>query len=141
VAVVRTIIVAMTAIEMTAIEMTVIRRTDTAGTVPDHLLAALNMTIVDPGLRPLRGRIMIKGLQGTMITGEEAMMIADPLTIIMTVAGMNTNAAGTIADVTRRTNALMKGLDMRMVKVDGLVNGSLKWTDRANSGFKTVDFR
>lgn len=113
-------------VAMTAIGTTVIRMIATAGTVPDHLLAALTMRIVDPGLRPTRGRIMIEGLQGTMITGEEAMMTADPLIIIMTVAGMITTAAGTIEDVTRRTNALMKGPGMRMVKVVGLVNGSSK---------------
>jgi hypothetical protein len=101
---------------------------DTAGTVLDHLLAALNMTIVDPGLPPPGGRIMIKGLQGTMITGEEAMMTADPLIIIMTVAGMITTAAGMSEDATRRTNAMMRGLGMRMVKVVGLVEDSLALT-------------
>jgi len=73
---------------MIAIGMTV-GKIDTVGTVPDHLLAAaLNLRIVDPGLRPPGGRILIEGLQGTMITGEEAMMTADPLIIIMTAAGM-----------------------------------------------------
>jgi len=123
---VRTIIDVMI-VAMIAIGMTAIGRIDTAGTVPDHLLAAQNMTIVDPGLRPTRGRIMIEGLQGTMITGEEAMMTAESLIIIMTVAGMISIVAGTIEDVTRRTNATMTGPDMRMVKVVGLVN-ALKWT-------------
>jgi len=123
---VRTIIDVMI-VAMIAIGMTAIGRIDTAGTVPDHLLAAQNMTIVDPGLRPTRGRIMIEGLQGTMITGEEAMMTADSLIIIMTVAGMISIVAGTIEDVTRRTNATMTEPDMRMVKVVGLVN-ALKWT-------------
>jgi len=125
VVVVRTIIDVMI-VATTATGMTAIGMIDTAGTVPDHLLAVQNMTIVDPGLRPTRGRILIEGLQGTMITGEEAMMTAESLIIIMTVAGMITIVAGTIEDVTRRTNATMTGPDMRMVKVVGLVN-ALKW--------------
>jgi len=111
VVVVRTIIDVMI-VATTAIGMTAIGMIDTAGIVPDHLLAVQNMTIVDPGLRPTRGRIMIEGLQGTMITGEEAMMTADSLIIIMTVAGMISIVAGTIEDVTRRTNATMKEPDM-----------------------------
>jgi hypothetical protein len=43
--------------------------------------------IVVPGLRPPGGRLMIEGLQGTMITGEGVMMIAERLIIIMTDAG------------------------------------------------------
>jgi len=124
--VVRTIIDVMI-VATTAIATTAIGMIATAGTVPNHLLAAQNMTIVDPGLRPTRGRIMIEGLQGTMITGEEAMMTAESLIIIMSVAGMISIVAGTIEDVTTRTNATMTGPDMRMVKVVGLVN-ALKWT-------------
>lgn len=139
VVVVRTIIDVMI-VATTAIGMTAIGMIDTAGTVPDHLLAVQNMTIVDPGLRPTRGRIMIEGLQGTMITGEEAMMTADSLIIIMTVAGMISIVAGTIEDVTRRTNATMKEPDMWMVKVVGLVNGSLNGQP-GQRGFFMVDLR
>lgn len=140
VAMVQIIIVVMT-VATTAIGMTATGMTDTAGTVPDRLLAVLNTTIVDPGLHPPGGRIMIEGLQGTMITGEEAMMTADPLIIIMTAAGMITTAAGTTEDVTRRMIATMKGRDMRPVKVVGLVEGSLEWTAEPIAGLKTVGFR
>jgi hypothetical protein len=44
-----------------------------------HLLAAQTMTIVAPGLRPLGGRLMIEGLQGTNPinagTTEDARMV------------------------------------------------------------------
>lgn len=124
---VQIIIGAMTA-GTTAIEMTATGTTDIDGTAPGHLLAAPNMTIVDPGLRPPRGRIMIKGLQGTMITGEEAMMTADPLITIMTVAGMILTVVGTTEDVKRRTIDTTIGRDMQMVKVVGLVESSWAWT-------------
>ena len=59
-----------------------------AETAPDRLLAVPNMmTVARPGLRPPGGRLTIEGLQGTMITGEEAMMTAEGLIIIMTDAG------------------------------------------------------
>ncbi len=67
---------------------------------------------------------MIEGLQGTMITGEEAMMTADSLIIIMTAAGMTTTAAGTIEDVKRRMIDLKKGRGMQMVMAVGLVKSS-----------------
>ena len=54
-----------------------------------HPLAVLNMKIVAPGLRPPGGRLMIEGLQGTMITDGGVMMIAEGLIIIMTDAGTN----------------------------------------------------
>jgi len=78
----------------------------TAGTVPGRLLVVKK--IVAPGLRPPGGRLMIEGLQGTMITGEEAMMIAEGL-IILTDAGTMPTDAGTIEDATRRRNASKRG--------------------------------
>jgi hypothetical protein len=54
-------------------------------TVPDRLLVAPISMIVAPGLRPPGGR-MIKGLQGTIMTGGEVIM-AEPLIMIMTDAG------------------------------------------------------
>jgi hypothetical protein len=122
------IIIGATTAGTTAIEMTATGKTDIDGIVPDHLLAALTMTIVDPGLRPPGGRILIEGLQGTMITGEEAMMTADPLIIIMTVVGMIWTAVGTTEDVKRRTIDTTIGRDMQMVKVVGPVEGPLAWT-------------
>jgi hypothetical protein len=57
-------------------------------TVPGRLPVArpLIMKNVDPGLHPPGGR-KIEGLQGTMITDEEAMMTAEGLIIILTDAG------------------------------------------------------
>jgi uncharacterized membrane protein YeaQ/YmgE (transglycosylase-associated protein family) len=87
----------------------------TVGTVPDRLPAGPSTMIVAPGLRPLGGRLMIEGLQGTMITGEEVMMIAEGLIIMLT-------DAGTIEDATRKKTASTKGLQgMRMEMVVGLV--------------------
>lgn len=58
-----------------------------AVTVPDRLLAVRPqiMMNVDPGLHP--GGRKIEGLQGTMITGEGAMMTAEGLIIMLTDAG------------------------------------------------------
>jgi hypothetical protein len=76
----------------------------TAGTVPGRLLVAKTI-VAPPGLRPPGGRLMIEGLQGTMITGEEAMMIAEAL-IMLTDAGTILTDAGTIEDATRRTSRI-----------------------------------
>ena len=95
---------------------------DIAGTDPGHLLVVPNMTtVVRPGLRPPGGRLMIKGLQGTMITGEEAMMTADPLIIIMTDAGTNQNDAETTGDATRKMSATTIGRGTQTVMADGRV--------------------
>lgn len=64
---------------------------------------------------------MIKGLQGTMITGEEAMMTADPLIIIMTDAGTNQNDAETTGDATRKMSATTIGRGTQTVMADGRV--------------------
>jgi len=64
---------------------------------------------------------MIKGLQGTMITGEEAMMTADPLIIIMTDAGTNQNDVGTTGDATRKMSATTIGRGTQTAMADGRV--------------------
>lgn len=98
----------------TVIGTTVIERTGpTVVNDPDRLLVAppLNLKIVvHPGLHPPGGRLMIEGLQGTMITGEEAMMTAERLIIILNVAGMITTDAGTTEDATKKMNASRTGL-------------------------------
>jgi len=92
--------------------MIVTKRTEiTAATDLDLLAEHKNMTIVVPGLRPPGGRLMIEGLQGTMITGEEAMMTAEGLTIMLTAAGMNKTAGAEMTeDAKRRMNASKRGL-------------------------------
>lgn len=70
-------------------------------------LVALNTMIVAPGLHLPAGGIMKReNLQGTMITGREAMMMtAESLIIIMTAAGMTL----TTGDVTIVEAGAMKG--------------------------------
>lgn len=72
-----------------------------------HLLVVPNSMIVAPGLHLPVGEIMKReNLQGTMITGGEAMMMtAESLIIIMTVAGMTL----TTGDVTIVEAGAMKG--------------------------------
>ncbi len=92
-----------------------------AETVQDLLLAARTMKIVVPGLHPPGGR-KTKGLQGTMITGEEAMMIAEYLIIIMTVAGMTLIVEEMIKEEKRKKIASKTEMqDTRMGRVDGPV--------------------
>lgn len=83
----------------------------TVGTAQDRLVVT---TMIDDGPR-LRGKIlMIGGQQGTMITGEWVMMIAEYLIIL--------NAAGTKKDATRRmTGTTTDPQDRRTVMEDGLV--------------------
>lgn len=73
-----------------------------------HLLVALNTMIVAPGLRlPVGGITKRENLQGTMITGGEAMMMTAEslIIIIMTAAGMTM----TTGDVTIVEAGAMKG--------------------------------
>jgi hypothetical protein len=105
--------------ETTAIGKTAHR---SAETVPGRHLVGLNMKIVaPPGLRPPGGRLMIEGLQGTMITGEGAMMIAEALIIMLTAAGTMATDAGTIEDATRRMNDMKKGQGTQTEMAVGLV--------------------
>ncbi|KAG5636408.1 hypothetical protein H0H81_008148 [Sphagnurus paluster] len=122
-------IVVMTGAVTTAIVTTATATTEaTAEIAQGRLLAAhlLIMTTVVPGLHPPGGRGMIEGLQGTMITDEAAMMTAEALIIMMTVAGMILTDAETIEDATRRTTAMKRGHrgPPRMEMVDGLVDWS-----------------
>ncbi|KAG6862062.1 hypothetical protein C0995_007192 [Termitomyces sp. Mi166 len=92
------------------------------GTVPGRLVAPPTMMIVDPGLLPPEERLMIEGLQGTMITGVGAMMIAKALTIMMIVAGMN---AETTENATIKKNATTIGLQGKRM---GMEDGPVEWT-------------
>ena len=92
-------------------------------TVPDRLLAVRTMKIVVPGLHPRGGR-KTKGLQGTMITGEEAMMIAESLIIIMTVAGMILIAEEMIRE--EKTKKIVMKTEMQGTRM-GRVDGPVEW--------------
>ena len=92
-------------------------------TVPDRLLAVRTMKIVVPGLHPRGGR-KTKGLQGTMITGEEAMMIAEYLIIIMTVAGMTPIAEEMIRE--EKTKKIVTKTEMQGMRM-GRVDGPVEW--------------
>jgi hypothetical protein len=106
--------------EMIVTETTVTKKKDTAVNAQGLLVALNMMNVVHLGLRPLGGRLTIKGLQGTMITGAEAMMTAERLIIILTVAGTIRTDAETIEDVTTKKSASMKDQDTQMEK-DGRV--------------------
>jgi len=85
------------------------------------LPVAESMKNVVQGLHLKRRNMMIEGLQGTMITGEEAMMTADHLIIMMIVAGMTMTGNATIEDVKTKKTAMRIGLqDPRMVVKDGV---------------------
>jgi len=118
---VRTTIVAMIG-EMIVTGTTVTKKKDTA-VIAQGLPAALNMmNVVHPGLRPPGGRLTIKGLQGTMITGAEAMMTAERLIIILTAAGTIRTDAETTEDATKKTSASMRGRGIQMGK-----DGRVEW--------------
>lgn len=83
------------------------------------LVVENTMIAVLPGLRLPRGRLMIKGLQGTMIIGAEAMMTAKRL-IIMIDVGMIKTAAETTEGAKKKKIVSMTDQDTQMAK-DGLV--------------------
>ncbi len=95
----------------------IVEMTDIVVTAPGRLPAVANMMNV-AGPRPLRGRLMIKGLQGTMITGAEVMMIAEGL-ILMTAVGMIKTAAGTTGGATTKMTATTTDHQGKMAK-DGV---------------------
>ena len=106
---------------MTATEKTAM--IDTAGIVLDPLPVVevpITMIVAQPGLHP-QGGTMIEGLQGTMITGAEAMMTADHLIIMMTVVGMIKTKGATIEGVTTKKNAMKNGPPGTRTEKDGLV--------------------
>lgn len=78
------------------------------------------MIVVHPGLHLPGGRLTINGLQGTMITGAEAMMTAERLIIIMTAVGMIKIAAEMTEDAKTKKNDTTTGRGMLMAK-DGRV--------------------
>lgn len=130
---------------MNATETTVITETivhPTAGNALDRLLLVVPiMRIVAPGLRPPGGRLMIEGLQGTMITDAGAMMTAERHLIIMTDAGTILIDAETTEDAMTRMNATTKGLQGTQTEMaGGLVDGSLClfWTlAQAEKGWRS----
>jgi hypothetical protein len=91
-----------------------------AVTDPGPLPAVASLKIVVPGLHPRRGNMMIEGLQGTMITGEEAMMTADHLIIMMIVAGMTMTENATIEDAMKKKTATRIGLQDPKMVMDGV---------------------
>jgi hypothetical protein len=96
----------------------------TAGNALDlRLLVVLTSKNAAPGLRPPGGRLMIEGLQGTMITDAGAMMTAERHLIFMTDAGTILIDAETTEGVKTRMNATKKGLrGMRTEMAGGLVD-------------------
>jgi hypothetical protein len=101
--------------------------------VQSRLLAAQSTTIVDPGLRPPGGR-KTEGLQGTMITGEEVMMTAKCLIIIMIVAGMTMNDEETIKGaMIKKTATKIEMQDTRMGREVGPVE-----CNRVGSGARAL---
>lgn len=111
-------IVAMIVAMRETLEMTV--TTDIVVIVLGRLVVAVNMMVAVQGL--LRGRIMmIEGPQGTMITGEEAMMTADHLIIMMIVVGMILTEDAMIEDAMKKkivTKIGQQGLRMVMDGVE-----------------------
>ena len=108
--------------EMIVTETTVTKKTDTAVIVQGPLVALNMMNVVHLGLRSLEERLTIKGLQGTMITGAEAMMTAERLIIILTAAGTIRTDAETTEDATKKKSASMRdrGTQMEM-------HGRVEW--------------
>jgi hypothetical protein len=131
------VMIVATIVTMTVIGMNAMINTDVIA--PGHLLAVASTMIAGhPGLRPPGGRLMIKGLQGTKITGAEAMMTAERLIIIMIAVGMIKIAAETTKDATTKKIGTTTGQGMRMVK-DGRVEvyckGRVQEKRMASHGF------
>ena len=113
-----TIIVVMSVV-MTGTATKKIVTINTVVTVQGLRVVASWRIVVVPGLHPRRGNMMIEGLQGTMITGEEAMMIADHLIIMMIVAGMTMTENAMTEDAMKKITTT--GLqDPRMETVYGV---------------------
>jgi len=76
--------------------------------------------------------MMIKGLQGTMITGAGVMMTAERLILIMIDVGMIKTVAGMTEDATTKKNDSRTGHRGRQMVKDGLVEdkyGRVEKTD------------
>ena len=106
--------------EMTVTGTTVTKKKDIAVIAQGRPVALNMMNVVHLGL-PFPGEsLTIKDLQGTMITGAEAMMTAERLIIILTAAGTIRTDAETTEDATTKTNASKRGRGTQMEK-DGRV--------------------
>ena len=106
--------------EMIVIGTTVIKKKDTAVIAQGPPVVVNLMNVVRLSLQFPGERLTIKDLQGTMITGAEAMMTAERLIIILTAAGTIRTDAETTEDATTKTNALMRGRGTQMER-DGRV--------------------
>ena len=121
----RTIIVVTNVVmigEMTVTGTTVTKKKDTAVIAQDPPVVLNLMNDVHLGLLFQGGRLTIKDLQGTMITGAEAMMTAERLIIILTAAGTIRTDAETTEDATTKTSALMRGRGTQMER-----DGRVEW--------------
>jgi hypothetical protein len=103
-------------------EMIVLLTAATALDLLLHLVAQTTKNVV-PGPHPPGERLMIEGLQGTMITDAGAMMTAERHLIFMTDAGTIMIDAATTENAMTRMNATTKGLQgTRMGMAGGLVD-------------------
>ena len=107
--------------EMTVTGTTVTKKKDIAANAQGPHVALNTTNVAQLGLRFLGERLTIKDLQGTMITGAEAMMTAERLIIILTAAGTIRTDAGTTEDATTKTSALMRGRGTLLMERDGRV--------------------
>jgi hypothetical protein len=110
---------ALTIIVVMSVAMTATRMIAIAVTAPGLPPAVASMKVA-PGLHLRRGIMMREGLQGTMITGEEAMMTADHLIIMMIVAGMTLTENATIEDAMKKKTATRTGLQDPRPGMDGV---------------------
>lgn len=108
--------------EMTVTGTTVTKKKDTDVIAQGPPVGLNMMNVVHLGLRFKGESLTIKGLQGTMITGAEAMMTAERLIIILTAAGTIRTDAETTEDATTKTSALMRGRGTQMEK-----DGRVEW--------------
>jgi len=93
--------------------------TDTVVIGPGLLPAVAISMVAEPG--HLRGgNMMIESLQGTMITGEEAMMTADHLIIMMTAVGMILTEDAMIEDAMKKKIVMKIGLQGLRTVMDGV---------------------
>ena len=102
-------------------ETTVTKKKDIVVNVHGPLAVLNMMNVVHLGLRQ-GGRLTIKDLQGTMITGAEAMMTAERLIIILTAAGTIRTDAETTEDAMTKKTATMRGPGTQMEK-----DGRVEW--------------
>ena len=125
--------------EKTVIGTTVIKKKDIAVIAQGPPAVVNLMNVVRPGLQFLGERLTIKDLQGTMITGAEAMMTAERLIIILTAAGTIRTDAETTEDATTKTNALKRGRGTQMER-DGRVSSiCFQWSREEKTDGRLAD--